>query len=310
MSSACLAINQETIDSCKAFFLLLSKSDNLKMFLFAKNGLKISASTLKTLGITRKRYYKALKRLKHEGLIEKLGGIYFHTKFGKIIYQRNIVEVIDYKKDLEKMKMIDTLKHTKKYSEDNIESSVQKIVDKSINNNNTPLSTIQAAMSYEDMVPLINNCVISSENEILIATRVCPETVINNIFHKSKLGVHIKVLADVNLVKEYFALQNNEYTCFGTNEKKNNDNVIERMNVIGNPWYPNSKIERRIATIPFGMIIIDESQVGIELINHNDPTKFNAGILIRDEKFSKTMKRFYQKMWDKASENVSGEEKV
>jgi hypothetical protein len=31
----------------------------------------------------------------------------------------------------------------------------------------------------------------------------------------------------------------------------------------------------------------------IELINHNDPKKFNAGI--RDEKFSKTMKRFYQK---------------
>ena len=46
----------------------------------------------------------------------------------------------------------------------------------------------------------------------------------------------------------------------------------------------------------------------IELINHNDPKKFNTEI--RDEKFSKTMKRFYQKMWDMASENVSAEEKV
>jgi hypothetical protein len=33
---------------------------------------------------------------------------------------------------------------------------------------------------------------MSSENEILIATRICPETIINNIFHKSNLGVHIK----------------------------------------------------------------------------------------------------------------------
>ena len=49
--------------------------------------------------------------------------------------------------------MIDTLKHIKKYSEDNIESFVQKIVDKSINNKNRSLSTIEAAMSYEDMVP-------------------------------------------------------------------------------------------------------------------------------------------------------------
>ena len=90
------------------------------------------------------------------------------------------------------MKMIDTLKHTKKYSEDNIESFVQKIVDKSINNKNTSLPTIEAAMSYEHMVPLINNCVMSSENEILIARRICPEMIINNIFHKLKLGVLIK----------------------------------------------------------------------------------------------------------------------
>ena len=80
------------------------------------------------------------------------------------------------------------------------------------------------------------------------------------------------------------------------------------MNVIGTPWYPESKIERRISAIPFAVIIIDERQMGIELINHNDTKKFNTGI--RDEKFSKTMKRFYQKMWDMASENVSAEEKV
>jgi hypothetical protein len=66
------------------------------------------------------------------------------------------------------------------------------------------------------------------------------------------------------------------------------------VDVIGNPWYPDSKIERRISAIPFAVIIIDERQMGIELINHNDPKKFNTGI--RDEKFSKTMKRFYQKM--------------
>jgi hypothetical protein len=68
---------------------------------------------------------------------------------------------------------------------------------------------------------------------------------------------------------------------------------MDYMNVIGNPRYPDSKIERRISTIPFAMIIIDEREVCMELINHDDPEKFNAGI--RDEKFSKTMKRFYQK---------------
>jgi hypothetical protein len=80
------------------------------------------------------------------------------------------------------------------------------------------------------------------------------------------------------------------------------------MKVVGNPWYPDSKIERRIATIPFGMIIIDERQVGIELIDHNNPKNFSGAILIKDEKFSKTMKDFYQKIWDRASETFSSDE--
>ena len=118
---------------------------------------------------------------------------------------------------------------------------------------------------------------------------------------------------DLNLVKEYFRLQNNNDSCFETNEKEekkkqNNVNDIERMKVVENPWYPDSKIERRIATIPFGMIIIDERQVDIELIDHNNPKKFSGAILIKDETFSKTMKNFYQKMWNRASETFSSDE--
>jgi hypothetical protein len=73
-------------------------------------------------------------------------------------------------------------------------------------------------------------------------------------------------------------------------------------------WYRDSKIERRIATIPFGMIIIDERQVGIELIDHNNPKNFSGVILIKDERFNKTMKYFYEKIWDRASETFSFDE--
>jgi hypothetical protein len=39
------------------------------------------------------------------------------------------------------------------------------------------------------------------------------------------------------------------------------------MNVIGNPGYPEKNFNRKICKIPFGMIIIDGKEVGIELID-------------------------------------------
>jgi hypothetical protein len=54
------------------------------------------------------------------------------------------------------------------------------------------------------MVSLLIKYVDLCKDEILIATRVSPEIIINIILHKCKLGVHVKVLADIDLVKQYF----------------------------------------------------------------------------------------------------------
>jgi hypothetical protein len=52
------------------------------------------------------------------------------------------------------------------------------------------------------------------------------------------------------------------------------------------------------------MIILDKTEVGIELVNSNNPKEFYGGIFIRDEKIAMTMTEFYQQMWEKASENT------
>ena len=53
------------------------------------------------------------------------------------------------------------------------------------------------------------------------------------------------------------------------------------------------------------MIILDNSEVGLELAdsNSNNPNEFCGGIFIRDEKVAATMTEFYQQLWEKASEN-------
>jgi hypothetical protein len=160
---------------------------------------------------------------------------------------------------------------------------------------------IEIVWTYEEMVSLLLKCVDLCKDEILIATRVSPEVIINRILQKCKLGVHVKVLADVDLVKEYFKLHKIDKANLNGQDK----NAVERMNVIGNPWYPEKNVNRKICKIPFGVIIIDGKEVGIELVDQTDPKRFNIGILLRDENASGIMKKYYGKLWNDAYSDLA-----
>ena len=278
-------------------FSIISKTDNLKFFLAAKDGVRINIATLTHMKLSRKRYYKALKQLRDAGLIKKFKGVYSHTSFGRIVYQRNIIELIEYRKYLKEMQMVDDIKDGNlKVTEDNLVSFFEKLIG--IKNNvaspcvaattTAAIDTskkIEIVRTYEEMVSLLLKCVDLCKDEILIATRVSPEVIINRILQKCKLGIHVKVLADIDLVKEYFKLHKIDKVDLNSQDK----NAVERINVIGNPWYPEKNVNRKICKIPFGVIIIDGKEVGIELIDQTDPKKFNMGILLRDENASGVM---------------------
>jgi hypothetical protein len=289
---------------------IISKTDNLKLFLAARDGVRISFTILARMKLSRKRYYKALKQLRDGGLIEKFNDVYLHTTFGRIVYQRNIIELLEYGKYLNEMKVLDSIKGGNlKVTEDKLVSFFEKLIG--IKNNiasfgipaNATITDtidtskkIELVWTYEEMVCLLLKCVDLCKNEILIASRVSPEVIINRVLQKCKLGVHVKVLADLDLVKEYFKLHK-----IGKAGSSNQDkNAAERINVIGNPWYPEKNVNRKICKIPFGMIIIDGKEMGVELIDQTDPKKFNMGILVRDESASRVMKEYYEKLWNNA----------
>ncbi|MGA9170591.1 MAG: hypothetical protein WBZ20_10665, partial [Nitrososphaeraceae archaeon] len=96
------------------------------------------------------------------------------------------------------------------------------------------------------------------------------------------------------LVKQYIEA---EGRGLGLNDK----NSSERKKVVSNPWYPG-KVKRRVARIPFSIIVLDGKEVGVEVVDWNEPKKFCGVIFIREEKTSKTMLNFYNKMWDAATE--------
>lgn len=290
-------------------FSLLSRNDNLRVFLAAREGTKYSNSVLNEMQMTRKRYYRALKQLKDFGLIEKDDKSYRYTTFGKIIYQRHIVEVEEYKKYLTEMQMIDSIAKGEFRVDDNrfvnfLERimGMRNISTYAKENENTS-KKIKIVSTYSEMISLLLRCIESSTTEILIATRISPEVLINSILHRCKTGIRVKVLADTDLVKRYFKAEgiSNPINDANTNNDVRN---TERMNVVGNPWYPEKKVERRICKIPFGFIIIDDIEVGIEIINCTAINNFDMGILLRDENVCKIMKQYYQNLWDDAEPDI------
>jgi hypothetical protein len=311
------ATKQEILCTPCNLFSILSRSDSLRMFVMAKDGLKISPSVLDKLNISPKAYYRALKQLKAASLVEKKkdnAGIirYFHTTFGSIVYQRNIVEMDRYMENLEKMQMIDTIRGSEKFSEAGIVKLTQEIMDNIVESQSSSSSSffpsvisrstkqdINIILSLDKMIQFLLDQIECCKNEILISTRICPEIVINKLLEKSKLGVKLKVIADIDLVIEYFRAQKK----FVDNLNKENP-MEERKCIVANPWYPDNSVNRRIADIPFGMVILDNSEVGIELVNSNNPKEFYGGIFIRDEKIAMNMTQLYEQIWEKASENI------
>ena len=303
--------NQIIASSLLRLFTVLSKPDNMKVFLAAKDGIKVQLLTSLHLQLSRKQYYKALKQLKDIGLIEKFKNVYYHTSFGKIVYQKNIIDLAEYTRYSDGMQVLDTIKRISRggcsdNTEDKFMSFIEKLtniggktMDSGVGAITSPITSkkVELVWTYEEMLSSLLQRIDLCKEEILIATRVSPEAAIKTIQQKSKEGSKIRVLADEDLIREYFKLHKTNDLDLESKDK----NDVERMKVISNPWYPEEKnIERKICKVPFGMIIIDGKEVGIEIIDQSDPHKSKACILLTDENIGGIMRKYYQKIWDNA----------
>jgi predicted transcriptional regulator len=285
--------DEELVIRSSKLLTVLSKRNNLSLFMSAKSGLTAEASSPERTNLSKKVYYTSLKQLINSGLVEKSDGKYVHTTFGSIVYRAHIIGLIDQLRNQKQMVMIDTLKHSDQFSESDIASFVDKIIGGTNDLSDVTPSKIEIVLTYEDMVSAIVERTEFSKNEILLASRHFNEIIINNILRKAKSGINVKVVAEKMLVDEFFE-QNNKHL------QVNDKNTVERTNVVGNPWYPGN-VSRRLTNVPFSMTLFDRSEVAIELINANDPKSFHGAIFIRDEKTCRRMLEYYQKLWDSGS---------
>src|SRR5215204_7115884 len=133
-----------SVSSSLKLFSVLSKPDNMKIFLSAKEHLQLS----------RKQYYKALKRLKDIGLIQKLKGVYCHTSFGKIVYQKNIIGVEEYARYSDGMQVLDAIKSTTTSRGDSsllpVEDRFMTFIENLTNSRANTSKKIEVVWTYEE----------------------------------------------------------------------------------------------------------------------------------------------------------------
>jgi hypothetical protein len=282
------ALEKASFESTAKLLSVLSKKNNLMLFMSAKNGLLADSSSPNNAGLSKKIYYTSLKQLINSGLIIKTGGKYLHTSLGSVIYEAHILKLTEQMRNTKHLRMIDTLKHSGGFSDADIEKFMSDLTGVHTSSPDIP-AKIEMVWTYEDMVSAIVERTEFCRNEILLASRYFNEIIINGILRKAKLGLDVKVIAEKSLVTQFFE-QNNHMML-------NDKNSLERSNVVGNPWYPG-KIDRRVGNVPFSIIIFDRKEVGIEFIDANKPETFKSAIFIRDEPTSKIIMEYFQKMWD------------
>ncbi|MDC8452305.1 MAG: hypothetical protein LV477_05240 [Candidatus Nitrosotalea sp.] len=270
---------------------VLSKNDALTIFLMANEGIKSELDTPTKIGLTKKQYYTRLKQLVDLGLIIKHNESYMQTAFGKVVYQKHIIGLTNNIKNSKYLQMVDVLKADPKFNDSDIMEFISKVEPQVSSDlgNSKKVSTIIS--TYEDMVKKILEMTEFAQNEILLVTRFQNELIVNSILKKANSGINVRILADINLVENYFEKEISV---------KSDKNKKERENVIANPYYP-SRIDRRYVQVPFCIMIVDNKHVGLEIIDLNESRKFKMAIFEEDVNLSSSMTLLFNELWQKSS---------
>jgi sugar-specific transcriptional regulator TrmB len=290
----------EKYSNVQQILSILASPDVFRLFSYADRGFVLSVSLLEKLQMSNKQYYKALHKLKLLGLLEKRGSVYHHSISGSILYKQVVQQIAQLSKHEKEFKIINVLKSSGQFSEDEI----RKFVDQITKDDNLFPKPEGAhvfpniLISHEDIIKTLCKMIEKANNEILIATRISLDEVIASLIESIKLGVKVRVLVDERLIAQYrrFYYPETEKSDSPAHVDKYAE---ERKKVVENPWYQSGvKIERRVGKVPFGLIILDKNEVGIELVDSYDPDKFSAGLLVKDSRqVVDAMLKQYEEMW-------------
>ncbi|MGI0048749.1 MAG: hypothetical protein ACREAW_04345 [Nitrososphaera sp.] len=123
------APSNEFVQKTQEIICSLASKENLALFQMASGGVRYNFFLLEKSGISRKQYYKGLRTLKDAGLIRKFNNRYLHTTLGRLIYHE-ILKIEKFADHQNEMKMIDVLKDSGQFSQNEMSAFLKKMSDK------------------------------------------------------------------------------------------------------------------------------------------------------------------------------------
>ncbi|MDE1765411.1 MAG: hypothetical protein KGI27_03935 [Thaumarchaeota archaeon] len=271
---------------------VLSKSDALEIFVLAKDGFKSELDTPQKIGLTKKQYYTRLKQLCDLGLLVKKENTYTHTSFGNVVHRKHVVGLLNNVVNIKELEMIDLLKKSSKFDSQEISDFLTKI---GFDDNNVQIesSTTKIISSYDDMVAKAIEIIEFAKKEIILMSRSPNELILNSLLKKANMGIKVQVIGDIDVVGRYISQEASKMIV-------SDKNTNERNQVVINPFYP-IKIERKYGKVPFSLLVIDASHVGIEIIDKYHPDTFSLSIYANDRNMAKQMRNVFNNSWQIAS---------
>ncbi|MDA4111011.1 MAG: hypothetical protein OK439_00620 [Thaumarchaeota archaeon] len=247
----------------------LSNSDSLRIFNLAAEGIDASTSVLEKHQFTKKRYYGRLKELVDLGLVFKKEGEYKHTVLGSMIFENQVKSL---EQILVKKSNLEVISALKKNAENGALSMTGAELPQELMNDleaSTGVSDLQAARffaTWNELSSFVALKIETMKTELFAATRYIDfrtaDTALRaakrgckvNLLHSNRNGLSTKLQLMGNLMAHPKAL-----SVF--KELTNNPNII-----LGE------------ATVPYSFLVIDNSVVGIEIVNPEDPYSFFFGL--------------------------------
>ncbi|MFQ6085264.1 MAG: hypothetical protein ACE5OY_03240 [Candidatus Bathyarchaeia archaeon] len=281
---------RSTLDELSLISRSLGNPDSLKIFLTAKDGLKSTAVTPRKLGLTKKRYYDRLRRLRKAGLLKKRGSVYVHSPIGEMISETFFDRVAWALENKKRLDLIDVIRGSSLLEPKEMEKITELVLPPYPYKFGKSARLLDIVASYEDLVLATMRLIGSAKGEILLATDYAETKVAELCMKAVKRGVNITIL-DGGQKDVVARLKLAETLLFPSKVSFN----LFRL-------FSSPRFQIRHMKLPYNMLVVDGRYAGIEL--PRSPTgSFTAGLVLESRELCERLKATFFSWYDKAEKH-------
>ncbi|MBI2184294.1 MAG: hypothetical protein HYU39_04960 [Thaumarchaeota archaeon] len=275
----------EKPDAVQKIYRSLSNLDSMFLFNLAVEGIEASTGAEAKYGLTHRRYYKRLKELTDSGLITKQGGKYVHTTLGSVFYESQLKPLRQILLKRDTIQLLEKFKSTSPPSEEGPSKALQELEDML---GISDLKPVRIIKEWDEVVATLQRNIETMNHQLLIATRYADFRTVQSTLQALKKGAKINVLhGDRGGITTKVQLIANLLAQGGSFKKY--------LELVKNP-----NVDLRHSYVPYSFFIIDETFVGIEIVNPASPNDFFIGISFENAALGQKMSEYFNIMWEKA----------